>query len=69
MARRGLMAESPEQDSYQKIKKLFDEKKFDEIIRYCQKLLVEDSKNKEAKSELRKSKTVTDAIVAYNKFK
>lgn len=48
MARRGLMAESPEQDSYQKIKKLFDEKKFDEIIRYCQKLLVEDSKNKVA---------------------
>ena len=30
---------------------------------------VEDSENKEAKSELRKSKTVTDAIVAYNKFK
>ena len=48
MARRGLMAESPEQDSYQKIKKLFDEKKFDEIIRYCQKLLVENSKNKVA---------------------
>jgi len=29
---------------------------------------VEDSKDKEAKSELRKSKTVTDAIIAYNKF-
>jgi len=29
---------------------------------------VEDSENKETKSELRKSKTVVDAIVAYNKF-
>ena len=34
-----------EQESYLKIKKLFDGKKFDEIITYCQKLLGSDSKN------------------------
>ena len=31
-----------EQEPYLKIKKLFDEKKFDDIIDYCQKLLVKD---------------------------
>ena len=35
-----------EQEPYLKIKKLFDEKKFDDIIDYCQKLLVKDPKNK-----------------------
>ena len=35
-----------EQEPYLKIKKLFNEKKFDEIIDYCQKLLVKDPKNK-----------------------
>ena len=35
-----------EQDPYLRIKKLFDEKKFDEIISYCQKLLSKDPKNK-----------------------
>ena len=37
-----------EQEPYLRIKKMFDEKKFDEIIVYCQKLLVKDSKNKVA---------------------
>ena len=40
------MTELVEQEPYLRIKKLFDGKKFDEIITYCQKLLVEDSKNK-----------------------
>ena len=35
-----------EQEPYLKIKKLFNEKKFDDIIDYCQKLLVKDPKNK-----------------------
>ena len=35
-----------EQEPYLRIKKLFDEKKFDDIIEYCQKLLVKDPKNK-----------------------
>ena len=35
-----------EQEPYLRIKKMFDEKKFDEIIVYCQKLLVKDPKNK-----------------------
>ena len=39
------MKKSLEKNSYLEIKKLFDAKKFDDVISYCQKLLETDPKN------------------------
>ena len=61
-----------EQEPYLRIKKLFDEKKFDEIITYCQKLLVKDSKNKIALQNISTAYNIVggyhDAIQSSNKI-
>ena len=61
-----------EQEPYLHIKKLFDEKKFDEIITYCQKLLVKDSKNKIALQNISTAYNIVggykDAIQAADKM-
>ena len=60
-----------EQEPYLKIKKLFDEKKFDDIIDYCQKLLVKDPKNKLALQNISTAYNMVgayqDAILCSNK--
>ena len=61
-----------EQEPYLKIKKLFDGKKFDEIITYCQKLLVKDPKNKLALQNISAAYNMVggyqDAIQSSNKI-
>ena len=61
-----------EQEPYLKIKKLFDGKKFDEIITYCQKLLVKDPKNKLALQNISTAYNMVggyqDAIQSSNKI-
>ena len=61
-----------EQEPYLRIKKMFDEKKFDEIIVYCQKLLVKDPKNKIALQNISTTYNIVggynDAIQSSNKI-
>ena len=61
-----------EQESYLKIKKLFDGRKFDEIIVYCQKLLENDPKNKIALQNISTAYNMIggyqDAIQSSNKM-
>ena len=61
-----------EQDPYQKIKKLFDGKKFDEVITYCQKILENDPTNKIALQNIGSAYNVVgayhDAIKNANKI-
>ena len=61
-----------EQDPYLRIKKLFDGKKFDEIITYCQKLLVKDPENKIALQNISTAYNMIggyqDAIKSANKI-
>ena len=61
-----------EQEPYLRIKKMFDEKKFDEIIVYCQKLLVKDPKNKIALQNISTAYNIVggyhDAIQSSNKI-
>ena len=61
-----------EQDPNLRIKKLFDGKKFDEIITYCQKLLVKDPENKIALQNISTAYNMIggyqDAIKSANKI-
>ena len=66
------MTDFIEQEPYLRIKKMFDEKKFDEIIVYCQKLLVKDPKNKIALQNISTAYNIVggyhDAIQSSNKM-
>ena len=57
------MTDLVKNDPYLRIKKLFDEKKFEDIIIYCQKLLEKDPKDKFALQNL---STAYNMIGAYN---
>ena len=66
------MTDLIEQEPYLRIKKMFDEKKFDKIIVYCQRLLVKDPKNKIALQNISTAYNIVggynDAIQSSNKM-